>query len=71
MFFPVSETGPALRAAQAVCAGCPLAEQCRQWATDAGEWGIWAGSTTDERRADRRRAREAAAAEASPAEVAA
>jgi WhiB family redox-sensing transcriptional regulator len=46
LFFPVSESGPAARqiaAAKAVCARCPAAAECRDWALRAGEpAGIWA-----------------------------
>jgi len=51
LFFP--ERGEATRPAKAVCAGCPVAEEC----LDAGMWekfGIWGGLSERERR--RRRA---------------
>jgi WhiB family redox-sensing transcriptional regulator len=58
LFFPVSESGPAARqiaAAKAVCARCPAAAECRDWALRAGEpVGIWGGTTPEERRALRR-----------------
>jgi WhiB family redox-sensing transcriptional regulator len=58
LFFPVSESGPAARqiaAAKAVCARCPAAAECRDWALRAGEpAGIWGGTTPEERRALRR-----------------
>jgi WhiB family redox-sensing transcriptional regulator len=54
LFFPVSESGPAARqvaAAKAICARCPVAAQCRDWALQVGEpAGIWGGMTPDERR---------------------
>jgi WhiB family transcriptional regulator, redox-sensing transcriptional regulator len=54
LFFPVSESGPALReiaAAKAICARCPVAAACRDWALRSGEVaGIWGGTTPAERR---------------------
>jgi len=54
LFFPVSESGTAVRqvaAARAVCARCPVQRQCREWALQAGEpAGIWGGTTPEERR---------------------
>jgi WhiB family transcriptional regulator, redox-sensing transcriptional regulator len=58
LFFPVSESGPALReiaAAKAICARCPVAADCRDWALRSGEVaGIWGGTTPAERRLLRR-----------------
>jgi WhiB family transcriptional regulator, redox-sensing transcriptional regulator len=58
LFFPVSESGPALReiaAAKAICARCPVAAACRDWALRSGEvTGIWGGTTPAERRLLRR-----------------
>jgi WhiB family redox-sensing transcriptional regulator len=57
-FFPVGDTGPALRevaAAKAVCAGCPVARECLDWALRMGEAaGVWGGTTPEERRVLRR-----------------
>ncbi|MGW1785430.1 WhiB family transcriptional regulator [Streptomyces sp. NPDC002143] len=59
LFFPVGHTGPALDQideAKAVCGRCPVMEQCRDWAVEAGQVeGIWGGMTETERRALRRR----------------
>jgi len=59
LFFPVGESGPAVRqvaAARAVCARCPVQRECRDWALQAGEpAGIWGGTTPEERRLLRRR----------------
>jgi len=53
LFFPVSESGPALRQvaeAKAICARCPVAAPCREWAMRAGEpAGVWGGTTAGER----------------------
>ncbi|MFI6642442.1 WhiB family transcriptional regulator [Streptomyces sp. NPDC050504] len=65
LFFPVGTSGPALRdtrAAKAVCARCPVAEQCLSWALDTGQaTGVW-GGTCPEERALLRRAQSRAAA---------
>jgi WhiB family transcriptional regulator, redox-sensing transcriptional regulator len=54
LFFPVSESGAAVRqvaAARAVCGRCPVRRQCRDRALEAGEpAGIWGGTTPEERR---------------------
>lgn len=50
LWFPGSGWRSAVRAAKAVCAGCPVRERCLQWALDAGETeGIWGGATPEER----------------------
>jgi WhiB family redox-sensing transcriptional regulator len=63
-FHPEGERGPARRnrdaAAKAICAGCPVIEQCRQHALAVREpYGVWGCLTEDEREAiysgDRRR----------------
>lgn len=58
LFFPVSESGLAVRqvaTAKAVCARCPVAADCRAWALRAAEpSGIWGGTTPEERRLLRR-----------------
>lgn len=36
--------------ARAVCARCPVVNDCFQYAVDAEEYGIWGGTTSDERR---------------------
>jgi WhiB family redox-sensing transcriptional regulator len=47
LFFPVGTSGPALRQlaeAQAVCAHCPVAAACLQWAmTTKQADGVWGG----------------------------
>lgn len=53
-FFPVSDVGPArheVAAAKSVCARCPVARECLDWALQAAEpAGIWGGATPEERR---------------------
>lgn len=53
LFFPASDTPPPaqLSAAKKICARCPVAADCLQWALHTGESaGIWAGTTPAERR---------------------
>lgn len=51
LFFP--ESAGAARwnnyKAKAVCGKCPVAETCLEEALAKGEWGIWGGTTKDER----------------------
>lgn len=60
LFFPVGNTGAALKQieeAKAVCRTCPVTDQCLKWALDTNQdSGIWGGLTEDERRALKRRA---------------
>jgi WhiB family redox-sensing transcriptional regulator len=64
LFFPISEVGPAARQAteaKAVCARCPVREQCLRYALDNGlDHGVFGGTTERERRAVTRRTRQAA-----------
>lgn len=59
LFFPLSETGVAsqeqIAEARSVCVGCPVRSECLEVALDTGAVGLWAGTTTAERRAMRRR----------------
>lgn len=61
LFFPIGSTGPALvqtEEAKAVCRGCPVREQCLQWALENGQdSGVWGGLGETERRALKRRSR--------------
>lgn len=59
IFFPASDTdaGPA----KAVCATCPVRDQCLEWSlATRQEDGVWGGLTDNERRRLRRRRRDAA-----------
>ena len=59
MFFPATDTEAV--AAQAVCATCPVRDQCLEWAlATRQEDGVWGGLTDNERRRLRRRRRDAA-----------
>jgi len=54
IFFPVSTTGIGridTEQAVAICRGCPVRQECLQWALRAGEaHGIWGGTTPEQRR---------------------
>jgi WhiB family transcriptional regulator, redox-sensing transcriptional regulator len=58
LFFPIGTTGEAvehIQDAKAVCAECPVAQACLYFALETHqEYGIWGGTTEDERRAIRR-----------------
>lgn len=57
VFFPIGTGGMSLvqiAGAKAVCGRCPVAQQCLDWAVNAGRVdGIWGGTTENERRAMR------------------
>jgi WhiB family redox-sensing transcriptional regulator len=59
LFFPVTTTGLAagqVVRAKAVCAGCPVRVPCLDFALDSGQdFGVWGGTTGEERRLIRRR----------------
>ena len=55
-FHPEGERGPARRdrdaAAKAICAGCPVLQECRRHALTVREpYGVWGGLTEDDRNA--------------------
>ncbi|MGH9150624.1 MAG: WhiB family transcriptional regulator [Acidimicrobiales bacterium] len=58
LFFPIGVTGPAVEhiaAAKAVCAGCAVRSDCLEFAiTTNQEFGVWGGTSEEERRALRR-----------------
>jgi WhiB family redox-sensing transcriptional regulator len=58
LFFPVGTTGKALEQieeARAVCLGCPVINECLEWAlVTHQDAGVWGGKTEDERRTIRR-----------------
>lgn len=59
LFFPIGNEGPAegqIREARRICAKCPVASECLEWALGNGQDdGIWGGMTASERRAHKRR----------------
>jgi WhiB family redox-sensing transcriptional regulator len=58
LFFPVGVTGPAvgqIAAAKAVCEGCRCRPECLEFAiTTNQEYGVWGGTSEEERRILRR-----------------
>lgn len=58
LFFPIGVTGPAvdqIAAAKSICEGCPVRGECLDFAiTTNQEFGVWGGTTEDERRVLRR-----------------
>lgn len=48
IFFPISETKGLWRA-QYFCDACPIQRECLTWATATRQYGIWGGTTTDDR----------------------
>ena len=72
-FHPEGERGPARRqrdrAAVAVCAGCPVVEECRRHGLSAREpYGVWGGLTESDREEIYRRERRGARAVSPAAE---
>jgi WhiB family transcriptional regulator, redox-sensing transcriptional regulator len=58
LFFPISVTGRAeeqVNAAKAVCGRCKVARSCRSYALRTMPYGIWGGTTMEERVAIRAR----------------
>lgn len=60
LWFPVTETGPGaaqVAEAKAVCAGCPVREDCLEFALTLGlDYGVFGGLAASERRALRQSA---------------
>jgi WhiB family redox-sensing transcriptional regulator len=58
LFFPAGVTGPAahqISEAKAICARCPVRDACLSFAIETNqEYGVWGGTTEDERRVLRR-----------------
>jgi WhiB family redox-sensing transcriptional regulator len=69
LFFPVNDDAAA--EAKAICAGCPVVEECREWAIATRQRdGVWGGLTGIERhRLVRRRQKAARKARAAAAEA--
>ena len=65
LFFPISTKGPAERQiarAKAICAGCRVSQECLEFAQALDlTYGIWGGTTPEDRQRERRRKRRAAA----------
>jgi WhiB family redox-sensing transcriptional regulator len=66
LFFPISAAGPShaeVAQAKAFCAHCKVRRQCFDFAdANAPVYGIWGGTTLEERQKMRRRAQRAARA---------
>lgn len=73
LFFPAGRTGPAMQlaeAAKAVCARCPVADACLRYALETNqEYGVWGGTSEDERREMRASVRRGSPTVADPAEL--
>ncbi|MPY80448.1 MAG: WhiB family transcriptional regulator [Actinophytocola sp.] len=54
LFFPVTDIGPGAKQAdeaKSICARCPVRERCLRFALDNGlDYGIFGGTTEQERR---------------------
>ena len=51
LFFPIPTDKPGIMAAKAVCARCPVTDQCFQCSMDERhEAGVWGGLSEEERR---------------------
>src|SRR5271169_4179143 len=68
LFFPIAATGPAVRQiarAKTICAGCEVRRECLEFALAQNQnYGIWGGTTAEDRQRGRRRRPRAAAAAA-------
>jgi WhiB family redox-sensing transcriptional regulator len=57
LFFPISMTGRAaeqIAKAKAICAGCAVRRECLEFAqTHDSTYGIWGGTTPEDRRVTR------------------
>ncbi len=54
-FFPSKEDLLGIAKAKAICATCPVSDQCLSWAIESNQTeGIWGGHTQNERRTIRR-----------------
>jgi len=68
LFFPLSSRGPGekqIARAKVICGGCPVRQECLEFALAHDQlYGIWGGTTPEDRQRLRRRKRRAAAAAA-------
>jgi WhiB family transcriptional regulator, redox-sensing transcriptional regulator len=64
LFFPLSSVGLGERQvarAKRICAGCQVRQECLEFAlVHSQAYGIWGGTTPEDRQRDRRRKRRAA-----------
>jgi WhiB family redox-sensing transcriptional regulator len=65
LFFPISSRGPAekqIARAKMICAGCRVRRECLDFALSHDQvYGIWGGTTREDRQRERRRKRRASA----------
>jgi WhiB family redox-sensing transcriptional regulator len=65
LFFPISTRGPAeqqIKRAKMICEGCTVRRECLEFAMSHDQtYGIWGGTTPEDRQRQRRRKRRAAA----------
>ncbi len=58
LFFPLSAWGPSLTqlaTAKAICSRCEVSAECLRFALNSGqEYGVWGGTSEDERKEMRR-----------------
>ena len=69
LFFPISSAGSPgeqqIAQAKMICAGCQVRQECLEFALAHDQvYGIWGGTTPEDRQRERRRKRRAAAAAA-------
>jgi WhiB family redox-sensing transcriptional regulator len=68
LFFPISSVGlgeQQIARAKVICAGCRVRQECLEFAFAHDQlYGIWGGTTPEDRQRERRRKRRAAAAAA-------
>jgi WhiB family transcriptional regulator, redox-sensing transcriptional regulator len=68
LFFPISSRGPAekqIARAKLICARCTVRRECLEFAVNHDQiYGIWGGTTPEDRQRERRRRRRRAAAAA-------
>ena len=57
VFFPGPEaSGPEVERAQAICAQCPVAQECLMYAFETNQRsGVWGGKTEEQRKSLRRK----------------
>jgi len=55
LFFPAEKDRPAVMQAKAICATCPVKNECRQEAINNHERGVWGATTDTERQPPRQR----------------
>ncbi len=75
LFFPISSAGLGERQiaqAKTICTGCQVRQECLDFALAHDQvYGIWGGTTPEDRQRERRRKRRAAAAAAAKRTIAA